>query len=145
MNAKVFVDTNILVYARDASEGDKRRRAADWLELLWRERCGRLSWQVLREYYVTVTAKLTPGLPKETAREDVRSLAAWNPRQMDQGVVESAWELQDAHLLPWWDSLIVAAALGIGCGFLLSEDFQAGKDFHGVRIVNPFETEPGKL
>ena len=47
MTALCFVDTNILVYARDASEPDKQPRAHDVLVELWRTRCGRVSAQVL--------------------------------------------------------------------------------------------------
>ena len=56
-----FVDTNVLVYARDASEPDKQPRAEAWMQHLWRTRSGRTCVQVLNEYYVTVTRKLSPG------------------------------------------------------------------------------------
>lgn len=59
---QVFVDTNILVYSRDASEPAKQARALAWLEELWRSRRERLSWQVLQEFYVTVTLELDPGM-----------------------------------------------------------------------------------
>lgn len=62
---RTFVDTNVLVYARDISEPEKQRRASEWLAHLWRSREGRLSVQVLQEYYVTLTQKLKPGLPRE--------------------------------------------------------------------------------
>ena len=61
--ALCFVDTNVLVYARDASEPEKQKTAQAWMARLWRERRGRLSFQVLHEYYVTVTLKLKPGFP----------------------------------------------------------------------------------
>lgn len=63
MSDKVFVDTNILLYARDAGQRDKQPVAWRWLETLWRERRGCLSFQVLQEYYVNVAQKLKPGLP----------------------------------------------------------------------------------
>jgi len=63
MTAPVFVETNVLVYARDAGSAAKQARAAAWLEILWREQVGRTSMQVLSEYYVTLTRKLDPGSP----------------------------------------------------------------------------------
>ncbi len=90
MSVRVFVDTNVLVYARDSSEPEKQPRAAQWLEKLWRARAGRLSLQVLQEYYVTVTQKLDPGLDLARARSDVRALAAWQP------IVPDIWLLEDA-------------------------------------------------
>lgn len=138
MSVRVFVDTNVLVYARDASERDKQPRAARWLEELWRTRSGRLSVQVLQEYYVTVTQKLEPGLDPADARADVRALTAWGPLPPDAMLLEDAWGLEDRHALSFWDALIVAAAARLGCGHLLSEDLQDGQSFDGVTVVNPF-------
>jgi len=42
------------------------------------------------------------------------------------------------YRLPWYDSLIVAAALRAECGILYSEDFQHGRELEGLRIENPF-------
>jgi predicted nucleic acid-binding protein len=72
MTAPVFVDTNVLLYARDAGETGKQPRAAAWLDHLWREQLGRTSFQVLSDYYVNVTRKLSPGLAPDEAWDDVR-------------------------------------------------------------------------
>ena len=142
MSDDVFVDTNVLVYARDAGEGAKQVRAAAWLDVLWEGGRARTSVQVLQEYYAVVTRKLKPGLAVADARADVRSLAAWDPIPNDSALMERAWQLEDAGGLAIWDALIVAAAQRAHCGVLLTEDLQAGRDFGGVRVVNPFETEP---
>jgi len=57
MTALVFVDTNVLLYARDAGEPTKQPRAAEWLAHLSREYVGRISVQALSEYYVNATRK----------------------------------------------------------------------------------------
>src|SRR5512139_1680189 len=106
----VFVDTNVLVYARDASERRKQPRAAEWLQRLWQERRGRVSTQVLQEYYVVVTSKLKPGIPVAEAREDVRLLQAWQPVAPDLALLEDAWDIHDRHHLSFWDAQVVAAA-----------------------------------
>lgn len=139
MNVKVFVDTNVLVYARDASEPLKQPQAADWLRRLWIERAGRTSVQVLNEYYVTVTRKLSPGLDKDEAWRDVRSLFAWNPQPIDPEVQVRAREIESRFNLSWWDSMIVAAAHMQGCDLLLSEDLQDGLDCEGLIVRSPFE------
>jgi predicted nucleic acid-binding protein len=64
MSAPIFVDTNILVYALDAGAREKQRQAAAWTESVWRSGRGRVSTQVLHEFYVTVTQKLRPGLDR---------------------------------------------------------------------------------
>ena len=142
MTGKVFVDTNVLVYWRDASEPDKQEQALAWLSELWERRSGRLSFQVLQEFYVTVTAKLDPGLPPELARLDVRNLLAWKPVAVDARVLEEAWRLQDRYRFPWWDALIVAAAQVNACRYLLSEDFQEGMEMGDLKVIHPSLNRP---
>ena len=84
MTGPVFVDSNVLACARDAANQDKQRQASAWMTELWRSRQGRLSIQVLAEYYVTVTRKLRPGLDQETARQDVRALIALEAHNLGQ-------------------------------------------------------------
>src|SRR5439155_1128262 len=136
MIALVFVDTNVLVYRRDKADPEKNRKALEWVEYLWRTRNGRLSIQVLQEFYVTVTQKLEPKLPKETARQDIRDLLSWKPIISDSKLISAAWEVQDRHQVSWWDALIIAAGQSAGCRFLLSEDFQDGAHFDDLEIVN---------
>ncbi len=145
MTAPVFVDTNVLVYSRDARVGAKQQRARDWLAFLWDTRRGRVSRQVLQEYYVTVTRKLRPGLPTGEARSDVRALFHWLQAVDPALLVESAWAFQDRCALSFWDALIVGAAQSMGCGFVLSEDLSAGQKLEGIRVVNPFATRPSEL
>lgn len=138
MTGPVFVDTNVLVYARDAGEPIKQARAMDLLRLLWESRLGRVSLQVLQEYYVTVTRKLRLGLPKTDARLDVESLMTWRPLVPSRSTLTKAWKLEDRFQLSCWDSLIVAAALESRCEWLLSEDMQDGLKIENLRIQNPF-------
>jgi predicted nucleic acid-binding protein len=138
MTATVFVDTNVFVYARDASEPAKQPLAAEWLRELWTEQRGRTSIQVLSEYYTTVTRKLRPGLSTEDAWEDVSALFAWEPQEVDRAVVVRAHDLERRHSLSWWDSMIVASAQLQDCAVLLSEDLQHGWTFGTVVVRNPF-------
>jgi predicted nucleic acid-binding protein len=145
MTGPVFVDTNVLIYARDPAAAGRHARARAWLEALWRRRLGRLSYQVLAEYYVTATRRLKPPLPVEVARADVRNLLVWRPVGQDAELLESAWAVQDRFGLSWWDALIVAAARRAGCTLLLSEDLNPGQDYGGVMVVSPFEAEPDEI
>ena len=145
MTDKVFVDTNVLVYTRDASEPQKQKQAMSWVSHLWNERTGRLSFQVLQEFYVTVTEKLDPGLAAEAARRDVRLLLSWQPIPVDARVLEGAWHLQDRYHLSWWDALIVSAAQIVDCHYLLTEDFKEDQKLDHVRVINPFHISPETL
>jgi predicted nucleic acid-binding protein len=140
MTATVFVDTNVLVYARDASEPGKQSAAAEWVRQLWVEQRGRTSFQVLNEFYVTVTRKLSPGLQREDAWQDVSALLAWEPQETNRDVFTRAADIERRHKISWWDSLIVAAAQVQACSVLLSEDFQDGMAFDDTIVVNPFTT-----
>jgi predicted nucleic acid-binding protein len=145
MTGPLFADTNLLVYARDASDAPKQERAAEWVEFLWETRRGRLSRQVLHEYYVTVTRKLRPGLSVAEARADVRALFHWLAPIDPAVLIEAAWLLQDRCSLSFWDALVVGAAQTLGCRAFLTEDLPAGQDLEGVLVVNPFQVRPAEL
>lgn len=145
MSDLVFVDANVLVYARDAGEAEKRPKAEAWLAHLWRSGTGRVSAQVLREFYVTVTAKLDAAVPRGEAREDVRNLLSWARDLSEPALVEDAWRVEDRHKVQWWDALIVAAAQRLGCRYLLSEDLSLGTSFDKVEVVSPFERTPEQV
>lgn len=138
----VFVDTNVLVYARDAGQPEKHPDALRWIDRLWETSEGRLSTQVLNEYYVTVTRKLEPGMPRADARADVHDLLTWNPLPVDADLVVDAWALEDRFGFSYWDALIVAGAKATGCRHLLTEDLHDDQDLEGVTVVNPFGHEP---
>ena len=138
MRANCFVDTNILVYARDNSEPEKQSGAEQWLGFLWAHELGRISAQVMNEYYVTVTQKLKPGLAKEQARADLRALAVWQPLEISAALIESSWDTQDQYGYSWWDTLVISSALFLDCAYLLSEDMKHEQTIGNLTIINPF-------
>ena len=138
----VFVDTNVFVYARDPGHPEKQERALEWLAHLWASGDGRVSTQVLNEYYATVTRRLTPGLPQARARADVEALFAWDPQPVDRALVQRAFEIGEAAQISHWDALIVAAARAAGCTHLLSEDLNDGQRIDAVTVISPFTHTP---
>ena len=136
----VFVDTNILIYRRDPRDPTKQKLAYDWIAALGGGRTGRLSWQVLQEFFVNAIRKLeNVGLTAELARSDVRLLSQWSPPATDLALIELAWRMQDRHQFSWWDALIVAAALRQECSMLISEDMQHGLVIDNrLTLINPF-------
>jgi len=119
--------------------------AAEWISHLWKTSTGRLSVQVLAEFYAVVTGKLKPGMEVANARADVEDLFTWQPLPITPDLIAEAWFVQDLFHLSWWDSLIVSAAKILQCTYLLSEDFQHSQDFQGIRVINPFRMKPGEL
>lgn len=139
--ASVFFDTNVLLYAEDRKDLRKKRLAEEWIEGIWEQQRARCSWQVLHEFYANATRKL--GSHPEAARSLVRMYQLWEPVENGTEVVERAWYWMDEAQVSYWDGLILGAAERLGCSVLLSEDFQAGRSYGLVKVVNPFETPFG--
>lgn len=134
----VFVDTNILVYARDKGQGRKRDIADSILRRLWIDDTGVLSTQVLQEFYHVATRKLRPVMPRAEARDVVARYSEWCSMNTDPQLLVSASVLEENHSISWWDALIIAAALRSGATTLLSEDLQHGRRIGRLTIENPF-------
>lgn len=137
-----FVDTSVLLYARDDGHAEQQGLAAAWLDHLWQSSTGRVSAQVLNEYYVNATRKLRRPITTDAARADVADLAEWQPVGIDEALIAAAWQIEDRYGLHFWDALVVAAAHAAGCDTLLTEDLQDGQDLDGLVVVNPFLHPP---
>lgn len=137
MNARTFVDTNILIYAHDVDAKDKHLTAKSALRELWSERTGVLSPQVLQEFYENVTKKIPNPLSKESARLVVSAYAIWCVGTTSVEI-SNAFRIEDESRIGFWDALIVASALQSGASRILSEDLNGGQTIAGMRIENPF-------
>ena len=137
MSDVVFVDSNILIYAHDADARDKRDRAAEKLRELWESGTGRLSVQVLQEFYVNVTRKIPSPLSRDLARLVVSSYAIWCTETTPTEIA-SAFRIEDESRIGFWDALIVSSASKNGATRILSEDLNTGQRIAGILIENPF-------
>ena len=139
----VFVDTNVLLAADDANNATQQAQIRAWLQALWRQRCGRVSTQVLNAYYVSATQHF--GMPQGDARAKLRRLQLWKPWQIDHQTVETAWGVEARFGLSYWDALIVAAAAQSGASHVLSLELQHQQQIDGVTILNPLRAAPADL
>ncbi len=137
--ARVFVDTNILLYAVDSKDGGKQVAAEVWLSQLWNEKRGRVSWQVLNEFYYNATRKIH--VPERVAQATVLLYGEWSPVVQSLELTRRAWFWSAKAQVTYWDGLILAAAERAECEVLLSEDFPHGRKYGEVRVVNPFREE----
>jgi len=142
---KVFIDTNIIIYAYDASAGEKHRIAKKIFVELWDSGLGVVSTQVLQEFFVTITQKIPKTLDKRLAKDIVSDLLKWDVVVNDGESIIEAIEIFLRYGYSFWDSLIIEAAITSGAVVLLSEDLSHGQILHGVTIKNPFKTEPFPL
>jgi predicted nucleic acid-binding protein len=139
-STSVFVDANILIYSEDGADPARQQTALAWLTVLWQRGLGRTSTQVLNEFYLLATRKVTPPMPAGDARAEVRRYELWQPWLTDHATVESAWAVESRYGLHYRDSLVVAAAQHLGCRYLLSEDLAHEQHYGGVQVINPFKT-----
>lgn len=137
MSGKTFVDTNVLIYAHDTDAGPKHEIAKAVLKELWRDRTGILSVQVLQEFYVNVTRKITPPLSKDMARLVANSYAIWCS-ETTPAEISLAFRIEDESRIGFWDALIVSSAAKGGAARILSEDLNPGQRIAGIRVENPF-------
>src|ERR1035437_5101388 len=137
---RFFVDTNVLLYSLDPADPAKQRMAHQWMQVLWSDGAGRVSWQVVNEFYSNGVRKLRQDVG--ALRAQVETLARWEPVGFGLGIVHRAWYWMDKAGLPYWDALILAAAESADCRYLLSEDFQEGRKFGDITVVNPFRSSP---
>src|SRR4051812_23370898 len=113
MTERTFIDTNVLVYADDASAGAKRERALAVLAELVGASQAVVSTQVLQEYFVVATRKL--GVPPEVARRKVEVLSRLDVVIVRPELVIAAIDLHRLHSISFWDALIVRAAAAASC------------------------------
>jgi predicted nucleic acid-binding protein len=130
-----FVDTNILIYAHDTASPPKRAVALELIGRLSAGRNGRLSTQVLLEFFAT-SRKI--GLQRAVAAEIVEDLTSWPVYAPTVEDVSVAVGFSIRQTISVWDSLIIRSALQSGCDILWSEDLQDGRRFGSLRVQNPF-------
>ena len=136
MAERVFIDTNVVIYACDRTAGDKRVRARDVLAPLVRERRAVISTQVLQEFFAAATRKLR--IPAERARSHVEKWSKIDVVVVRPEIILGAIDLHRLHALSFWDALVVKAASVAGCGRLLSDGLNHGQAIDGITIENPF-------
>jgi len=138
---KVFLDTNIIVYAYDVSAAEKHEIAKKIVLDLWDSGLGVISTQVLQEFFVTITQKIPKPMDKRVARDIVSDLLKWEVVVNDGESILEAAEILFQYGYSFWDSLIIAAAMKSGAEALLSENLAHGQTIDGVTIKNPFQTD----
>lgn len=138
MNAKVFVDTNILVYSMDKHDLQKMKKSRSILKKLKKEMHGVISTQVLQEFYVVATKKLKAD--PVTVKDIIRSFENFEIVTITTAIINDAIDCSILNMLSFWDALIVSAAEYAKCSQLWTEDLNTGQVIRGVKIVNPFST-----
>ncbi|HMO04919.1 MAG TPA: PIN domain-containing protein [Kiritimatiellia bacterium] len=133
---KVFIDTNLFIYALDRRVPAKRKAAAKALRAIEAEGNGVVSTQVFQEAYVAGTTKL--GIAPQDMKQAIVSLRTLEVVQVDVDLIQAAIDCSILQRLSFWDSLIIVAAEKARCTELWTEDLNHGQRIQGIRIHNPF-------
>ncbi|MGB3715862.1 MAG: PIN domain-containing protein [Candidatus Promineifilaceae bacterium] len=133
------VDTNVLIYAHDLSAGQKHIQARALIQKLWEYRGGCLSIQVLQEFYVNVTHKVAKSLTSEAASQVITEIAVWQVHHPGVNEVLDATSIQDRYQISFWDAMIIARDLHLGCETPWSDNLKPGQAYEQVVVANPFK------
>ncbi len=134
--AKVFLDTNVIVYANDARDLVKQKQAIDIVTVAIREATGVISTQVLQEYAVAASKKLAQA--EEAIPRQLQSLESMEVVVVHPPLIRRALEVSGRYRISYWDACILAAAEQARCSVVLSEDLNAGQLYANTRVDNPF-------
>jgi predicted nucleic acid-binding protein len=137
-DVRTFIDTNILIYAYDATAGQKHTAAANLLIDLWRSRLGLVSTQVLQEFFVNVVRKIPKPIDNRIAQEIVKDLLKWQVVVVTGDSILDAIDLSSRYRYSFWDAMIIESAIRGNARILMTEDLQNGQEIGGVTITNPF-------
>ncbi len=138
MKDKIFVDTNILVYANDASDKPRQDLCKQIILDGIKNENMVLSTQVLSEFYVTVTKKIEVPLSVELVRREIVLLKTAEIVDIDYNSILKAIQVSVKNKLSYWDALIVTAAVKAGCREIITEDMNHAQVIEGVMLQNPF-------
>lgn len=134
--SKVFVDTNVLIYAVDRHYRRKRERCRELIRELAAARSGVLSTQVMQEFFVVATRKL--GLDPLKAKSILAGFGNFEVVEVAPRLVYDAIDCSVIERLSFWDALIVVSAENAACELLATEDLTHGRVLRGVRVASPF-------
>ncbi len=139
MKDKFFIDTNILVYTFHPDEPDKQRLSNSIVRKALMDRNACISYQVVQEFINVATKKFVVPLSIEDCKRYFDMvLGPLCEIYAGVGLYHSAMDIMARWKLPFYDTLIIAAALQADCNILFSEDFQHKQKIKSLTIINPF-------
>jgi predicted nucleic acid-binding protein len=133
---RVFLDTNVIVYATTDNDLRKRQIALELIRGHVGAGTGVISTQVLAEYVSVAVGKAR--LDASVVARQITYLETLDVVQVTPTLIRRGLELKQLYGVNFWDGCILAAAEQARCGVILSEDLNPGQSYAGVRVENPF-------
>lgn len=144
MTEAVFVDTNVLIYARDRRQEEKRHTARLWLGRLSADGSARVNLQVLNELTRWILANERRD-DLAAIREEIDALRVWGEKPLDHDEVDLGWAIRRQFGFQWFNCLLIAAAYLSGCRYFLTEDMVHRAQFDTLSLINPFLSSPDDI
>jgi len=132
---KIFIDTNILIYAYSETEREKKERVLSLLE----NEITCLSTQVINEFIWVMHGKFNVDIKSLKLITD-NLFEMYQVSLIKNSTIAKAIDIVLQYKLSYWDSLIVASSVESNCGILYTEDLQHGQVINGsLSVLNPFK------
>ena len=135
----IFVDTNVLIYAYSDTELEKKKKV---LSLLTTESVA-ISTQVVNEFIWVMNRKFNVDFGSlKFIINNIFDL--YKVCIINQPAVLKAIDLSKRLNFSYWDSLMLASALELGCNIFYTEDLQNGQNIDNqIMVINPFIKNTG--
>ena len=133
---KIFIDTNIIVYANDKRSVKKQQKAIEIIKSLMKNRSGIISTQVLQEYAYVAISKLKQS--QDVVLRQLKLLEALEVINQSPEQIRRAVEIMNLYKIGFWDACIISNAEHANCNEIYSENLNTGQFYSGIQIVNPF-------
>lgn len=134
--SKFFIDTNIIIYANDARDKEKQKRALEVVSTYMKSEKGVISTQVLQEYANVALNKLSQS--HGVILRQLVLLEGFEVIQQTPDLIRRSVEIKSTYKISFWDSCIISAAEQAKCDVILSEDMNSGQFYSGIAMENPF-------
>jgi predicted nucleic acid-binding protein len=141
---KVFIDTNTLLYIHDKDAGGKADLAVEWLYELTTRQIACINLQVLNELTFVMLRRKWLTSPAQTFAA-VDQFEELGSMPLTESGARAARQLHHRYRYSWWDCLLLASAIELGCTHFLSEDLKNGQTIEGLTIIDPFAHTPGQI
>lgn len=138
MNAEIFLDTNLLLYAFSSGDGDRSK--SEVCKRLLAQKGAGISTQVLQEFINNALRKRSLGISEELIDVMLQLSGELEVAPVTHELLIEAVFLRRRYQISHWDSTILAAAQKMRCSILYSEDFSHGQWFDSLQVINPFRT-----
>lgn len=133
---KIFIDTNIIIYANDKRDKKKQLKAIKLITDLIKSNNGTISTQVLQEYAYVAIKKLNQRY--DIVLRQVKLLESFEVINQSSDMICRAIEIMQTYKINFWDSCIISNAEYANCSVIYSEDLNTGQYYSGIKIINPF-------